>query len=99
MQESSVLELVLFTTKPGREARVAELREQVREALRDFEGIIGLRGLAAVEGAPVYADLVEWTSHEQALAAARAFSERDLRFQPYLREIQEVIFMGHFSPA
>lgn len=99
MQDSSVFELVLFKTKPGREERIAEIRAGVREALKTCDGFLGFRSFISVEGSHVFADLAEWSSHENALSAARAFNGADPRFQPYMREIKEVIFMGHFSPG
>lgn len=46
----------------------------------------------------LYADIAKWDSHENAVAAAKAFESGDPRFLPYMNAIEHVSFMGHFVP-
>lgn len=95
MTDNYVLEIAIFKAKPG--ADITQLREQLREALRSFSGLLEFCGYSPL-GEGQYADLVTWDSLESAQAAAMAFEAGDPRFMPYMQAIEDVVFMGHFQP-
>lgn len=90
-----VLEVAIFKAKEG--ADIAQLRGQLREALRSFPGLIEFCAYCPL-GNDQYADIVKWDSLESASAAAAACEAGDSRFMPYLQAIENVVFMGHFQP-
>jgi antibiotic biosynthesis monooxygenase (ABM) superfamily enzyme len=98
MQNKEVLEVAIFTVKPGRAAAMPGLRESLRAALRDFPGLIELQCYTPCDGSE-YADIARWASQTDAKAAADAFARGDARFLPYMEAIENLRFMGHFAPS
>ncbi len=97
MQTTHVLEVAIFKVKPDHVNQIATLRAGMRATLKDFPGLIEFNGYCPA-GAGVFADIVKWSSHEHANAAAKAIESGDARFLPYMSAIEEVTFMGHFVP-
>lgn len=95
---SHVLELAIFTVKEGYEQQMPELRVVLREALKDFEGLIEYTGYCPAPQGRVFVDLAKWDSLENAHAVAQAFERGDARFAPYAHAIEAITFMGHFHP-
>ena len=95
---SHVLELAIFTVKPGFEERMPELRAMLREVLRDFCGLLEFLPYAPMASGRVFADLAKWDSLQSAQAVAEAFEKGDPRFAPYVQAIETLTFMGHFRP-
>lgn len=83
--------------KPEYAPDMPRLREDLREALKGFPGVIEFCGYSPIDS-DSYADIVKWDAHENALAAAEAFENGDPRFLPYMTAIEEITFMGHFVP-
>lgn len=98
MNDPHVLEVALFTVKPEHVTHMPTLREQLRETLKDFPGLISYEAYAPL-GKNTFADIAKWQSHEHAQAAAQAFADGDPRFQPYMQAIESLSFMGHFVPG
>jgi hypothetical protein len=97
MQQSHVLEIALFKVKPEHIADMPSLRVGLREALRDFPGMLEFCGYSPIQD-DVFADVVKWDTYAHAQAAAKAFEVGDTRFLPYMNAIAQVTFMGHFQP-
>lgn len=97
-QENHVLELAIFTVKPGYEARMPELRASLRQVLADFDGLIAFSGYSPAPQGRVFVDLAKWDSLESAQKVAQAFEQGDPRFAPYAQAIEALDFMGHFYP-
>lgn len=96
MHATEVLEVALFEVKPGYEAGMPALREGLRQALRDFPGLLELQTYSPLANDRVFADIARWDSLENAQAAATAFAAGDPRFAPYMEAIHSLRFMGHF---
>ena len=97
-QNSHVLELAIFTVKEGFENQMPELRMMLREALKEFDGLIEFSGYCPAPQGRVFADLAKWDSLESAQKVAHAFESGDPRFAPYAQAIEALTFMGHFHP-
>jgi hypothetical protein len=97
MQTTHVLEVAVFKVKPEYVSDIPSLRAGMRATLKDFPGLIEFNGYCPA-GVGVFADIVKWSSHEHANAAAKAIESGDARFLPYMSAIEEVTFMGHFVP-
>jgi hypothetical protein len=97
MQSTHVLEVAVFKVKPEYVSAIPSLRAGMRATLKDFPGLIEFSGYSP-KGAGAFADIVKWSSHEHANAAAQAIESGDARFLPYMSAIEEVTFMGHFVP-
>ncbi|MDR3434307.1 MAG: hypothetical protein P4L95_20810 [Rouxiella aceris] len=93
---SHVLELAIFKIKPEFKGDISRLRIGLRQALKDFPGLIEFQAYEPL-GDGCYADVAKWENYECALAAANAFEAGDQRFLPYLQAIETLTFMGHFS--
>ncbi len=88
----------MFKVKAGYQGDMPALRAGLREALKSFPGLLEFCGYSPLQDDQVFADLARWDSLESAMAAAKAFAEGDPRFAPYMQAIEELVFMGHFSP-
>jgi len=97
MQKNKVItEVAIFTVKPEFIAKIAKIRKGLREALKDFNGLISLETLMTADDSNVFADIAKWQTLADAKAAAFAFESGDKRFMPYMNAIEELKFMGHF---
>lgn len=96
--KSHVLEVAIFTLKPGFAGEIERLRDGLRQTLREFPGLIEYQGYAPLE-AGRYADIAKWQDLQCAQAVAQAFAEGDARFAPYAEAIETLQFMGHFTSA
>ena len=94
----TVLELAIFTVKPEHVARMPQLRDGLREALKGFPGLIEYRGYSPMNDGRTFVDLARWENLECAAAVARAFNDGDPRFGPYSAAIAQLTFMEHFAP-
>lgn len=93
-----VLEVAIFTVKKEFVEQMPVIRDGLREALKDFPGLITLDTFSPIGDDNAFADLVKWDTLENAQAAAKAFTSGDKRFLPYMEAIEDVKFMGHFTP-
>lgn len=98
MQNSHVLEVAIFTVKPGYQGDMPALRAGLREALKGFPGLIEFCGYSPVHNEQTFADIAKWDCLDSATAAADAFAAGDPRFAPYMQAIDGLVFMGHFCP-
>lgn len=98
MPNPHILEVAIFTVKPGYQGDMPALRAGLREALKGFAGLIEFCGYSPVQNEQTFADIAKWDSLENASAAANAFAAGDPRFAPYMQAIDGLVFMGHFSP-
>ena len=98
MPNSHVLEVAIFTVKPGYQDAMPALRTGLREALKGFPGLLEFYAYDPVDNQQTFADLAKWDSLASATAAANAFAAGDPRFAPYMQAIESLVFMGHFSP-
>lgn len=96
--KNAVLELALFTVKPGYESRMPALRSGLREALKGFEGLIEFAGFSPLEQGRAFADLAWWADIASAQRVAEAFEQGDPRFAPYAEAIESLMFMGYLQP-
>ena len=95
LNKQAVLELAVFTVKAGFESDMPQLRNGLREALKDFDGLIEYRGYSPIGTGRVFVDLAHWDSLEHAQAVAQAFAQGDPRFTPYAKAIESIAFMEH----
>ncbi len=86
MQTTHVLEVAVFKVKPEYVSEIPSLRAGMRATLKDFPGLIEFSGYCPA-GLGVFADIVKWSSHEHANAAAKAIESGDARFLPYMSAI------------
>ncbi len=93
-----ILEVAIFTVKEDFVAKMPEIRDGLRIALKDFPGLMELDTFSPAEDNRTFADIAKWDTMENALAAAKAFENGDERFQPYMAAIEDLKFMGHFKP-
>ncbi len=93
--QNAVIEIAVFTVKPGQEAQIPEIRLGVVEALKTLPGFIDYQGCEPTEGSRHFADIVTWDSLDNAHSAAKVLEAGDPRFLPYMQAIDEVAFMGH----
>lgn len=98
LSNPTVLELAVFTVKPGFEPAMPQLRQGLREALKGFAGLIDYRGYSPIGAGRVFVDLAHWDSLENAQTVAHAFEQGDPRFAPYAQAIESITFMAHFEP-
>ncbi len=91
-----VLEVAIFTLKPGFAGQIAQLRDGLRQTLSEFPGLIEYQGYTPLDDGS-YADIAKWDSHASAQAVAQAFASGDARFAPYAEAIDTLQFMGHFA--
>lgn len=98
MSQAYIVEVAIFTVKEEFLENIPLLRSGIQTALKSFSGFIELQGLSPLDDKRVFADFVKWESLNDAMAAAIAFESGDERFMPYMQAIEEVKFMGHFSP-
>jgi len=75
------------------------LRNGLREALKNFPGMLELETYSPLDDGRIFADICKWDTLENALAAAKAFESGDERFLPYMEAIEELKFMAHFKPG
>jgi hypothetical protein len=94
-----VLEVAVFVVKEEYVERIPQLRKGLREALRDFKGLLDLDTYSPLGNDRVFADIAKWDSLENAVAAAKAFESGDERFLPFMKAIAEVRSFGHFKPS
>lgn len=94
-----VLEVAVFTVKEAEVKNIPQIRDGLRAALREFQGLLQLDTYAPLGDDRVFADLAKWDNLENAVAAAKAFESGDERFLPYLQAIAEIKFFGHFKPS
>lgn len=97
MTPTPVLEVALFTVKPASIAHMPQLRDALRQTLKDFPGVLSYHALQAHPGSDQFADLVRWDSLAHAKAAQQAFEQGDPRFLPYMQAIERLDFMGHYE--
>lgn len=100
MSTKYVLEVAIFRVKPEFQSMMTELRQGLREALKDFPGLLeytALEPMSLLESNQ-FADIAKWTDYASASAAANAFEKGDPRFLPYMQAIESIDFMGHFAP-
>ena len=97
MKSSHVLEIAIFKVKPECVGEIHILRTGLRKALTEFPGLIEFCGYCPIDSG-MYADIAKWDTHENAVAAAKAFESGDQRFLPYMNSIEQLSFMGHFVP-
>ncbi len=98
MTHSHVLEVAIFTVKPGYQGDMPALRAGLREVLKGFAGLIEFYAYSPVHDGQTFADIAKWDSLDSATAVADAFAAGDPRFAPYMQAIDDLVFMGHFSP-
>lgn len=98
MPHNHILEVALFTVKAGFQGDIQALRAGLRETLKDFPGLLGFCGYSPLTSGQHFADLVKWDCLDNAEAAAEAFAKGDPRFAAYMNAIDNLMFMGHFSP-
>jgi len=93
-----VLEVAIFTVKEEFVAQMPALREGLREALKDFAGLLSLDTMSPMDEDRTFADIAKWDTMENAQAAAKAFESGDKRFLPLMEALEDLKFMGHFQP-
>lgn len=98
MSNNHVLEVVIFTVKPGYESRMPQLRAGLREAIGTFPGLLEYGGYYPLDNSRTFADVVKWDSYENAISAAQTLEKGGPQFEPFLESIEGMTFMGHFSP-
>ena len=96
---NQVLEIAVFVVKEEYVDSMPHIRNGLRVALKDFEGLLQLDMYSPVGSDRVFADIAKWDSLENAIAAAKAFENGDERFLPYMQAIAEIRFFGHFKPS
>lgn len=95
-QQNHIIEVAIFTVKPEFINQMAEIRQGLREVLKEFNGLLSLETLQPVNSNRTYADIAKWQTLKDAQVAAKAFEEGDERFMPYMQTLEELKFMGHF---
>jgi heme-degrading monooxygenase HmoA len=98
MSNNYVLEVAVFTVKEEFITKMPAIRDGLREALKDFPGLIELETYSPIDDNRTFADIAKWDTLKNAVAAAKAFESGDKRFLPYMETIEELKFMGHFKP-
>lgn len=93
-----VLELAIFTVKPEWVAQMPKLRQELRDALKDFPGLIEYHAYCPLNNERTFVDLAKWQNLEYAEAVAQAFNNGDPRFSNYMSAIESLTFMSHFGP-
>lgn len=97
LNKQYILEVAIFTVKEECVEKMPAIRNGLRDALKDFPGLIELETFSPSDDGRMFADIAKWDTLENAIAAAKAFESGDERFQPYMATIEEVKFMGHFK--
>lgn len=97
-KQPHVLELAIFTVKPEYVAQMPRLRDELREALKDFPGLIQYSGYSPMNDQRTFVDLAKWQDMKCAEAVASAFTNGDKRFAGYMAAIEHLTFMSHFVP-
>jgi hypothetical protein len=98
MPNQHVLEVAIFTVKAAFAEQLPALRDGLRQALRDFPGLLEFCAYSPLGSELQFADLAKWDCLTNAQAAADAFASGDPRFAPYMHAIDNLVFMGHFRP-
>lgn len=93
-----VLEVAIFTVKEAFVSEMPAIRDGLRVALKDFPGLIELNTFSPIGEDRIFADIAKWDTMENAMAVAKAFENRDERFQSCMAAIEDLKFVGHFKP-
>ncbi|NML72849.1 hypothetical protein HHL25_01795 [Rhizobium sp. S-51] len=94
MTPSTILEVVICTVKDDPAAEAA--RTAAMQAVRRYPGFISWQALTALDLPGTIADIVEWQTHQAAMAAAEKV-RTDPAFAPYMQQIASVSVVGHFE--
>ena len=93
-----VIDVAVYTVKEEFISQLPELREGLRQALKDFSGFLGLETLSPIGESRTFVDLAKWDTLESAKVVTQAFENGDERFLPLMEAVEELNFMGYFQP-
>ena len=99
MSTKYVLEVAIFQVKPEFQSMMPELRQGLREALKDF---LDCWNTPPSNRCPCWNRISLPISPSGRIMPRRppppTFEKGDPRFLPYMQTIESIDFMGHFAP-